>query len=364
VPDGSRPPSAVTYGIFRLTEFLAEYGLFLAKSLTVLAVVLVIVAAAAGAAARGRRPGEEGHVTVRRLNARLEGMRDALRAAVLDNAALRKLRKSEKREEKRRRKGSGDTPRRRVFVLRFDGDLQATGVTALRNEVTAVLTLAEEGDEVVACIESAGGTVHGYGLAASQLLRVRSRDGVSLTAAVDKVAASGGYLMACIAPRILAAPFAILGSIGVVAQVPNVHRLLKRNDIDVEVLTAGEYKRTLTIFGENTEKGRAKFLSELEDVHGLFKDFVREHRPTLDVDVVGTGETWYGRHALEHGLCDELLTSDEYLVRACEDADVFEVRWVEHRTPVDRFLHRAASAFAEAGERVLARLGDPRDWTR
>jgi serine protease SohB len=170
--------------------------------------------------------------------------------------------------------------------------------------------------------------------------------------------------MACIAPRILAAPFAILGSIGVVAQVPNVHRLLKRNDIDVEVLTAGEYKRTLTIFGENTEKGRAKFLSELEDVHGLFKDFVREHRPALDVDVVGTGETWYGRHALEHGLCDELLTSDEYLVRACEDADVFEVRWVEHRTPVDRFLHRAASAFADAGERVLGRLGNPRDWTR
>lgn len=364
VPDGSRPPSAVAYGIFRLTEFLAEYGLFLAKSLTALAVVLVIVAAAAGAAGRGRRAGDEGHVTVRRLNARLEGMRDALRAAVLDNAALRKLRRSEKREEKRRRKSSGDTPRRRVFVLRFDGDLQASGVTALRNEVTAVLTLAEEGDEVVACIESAGGTVHGYGLAASQLLRVRARDGVSLTAAVDKVAASGGYLMACIAPRILAAPFAILGSIGVVAQVPNVHRLLKRNDIDVEVLTAGEYKRTLTIFGENTEKGRAKFLSELEDVHGLFKDFVREHRPALDVDVVGTGETWYGRHALEHGLCDELLTSDEYLVRACEDADVFEVRWVEHRTPVDRFLQRAASAFADAGERVLGRFGDPRDWTR
>ena len=170
-----------------------------------------------------------------------------------------------------------------------------------------------------------------------QLQRIRDA-GVTLTAAVDKVAASGGYLMAAVAEKILAAPFALVGSIGVIAQIPNVHRLLKKHDVDVELHTAGQYKRTLTMFGENTEEGRRKFQEELEDVHALFQEFVRDNRPDLDMATVSTGESWYGRRAVDLRLVDELLTSDEYMVRACDDANVVEVKWVAHRKPLDRLI--------------------------
>ena len=346
-------------------EYLADYALFLAKSVTVLLVLVFVIAAAAGAAARGRKPFDAGRIETRRLNDVLDEMRDALRGAVLEEKALKKLAKEEAKAEKKRRKAaaSGAARRGRTWVLHFDGDLAASAVRALRNEVTAVLTLAEEGDEVLACIESPGGMVHGYGLAASQLHRIREKPGVKLTAAVDKVAASGGYMMACIAEHIVAAPFAVVGSIGVVAQVPNVHRLLKRNDVDVEVITAGEFKRTLTVFGENTEKGRQKFVEEIEDVHRLFKQHVAEHRPSLDMDRVATGEAWHGRQAIDLGLVDELATSDEYLVRACAERDVFEVKWTEPKSPVDRLVQQTGDAVSGAVERVLLRWRDRFNWT-
>lgn len=348
-----------------MIEFLSEYGLFLAKSLTVLAVVLVILAAGAGAAMRQRRGSERGRIEARRLNDALDDMRDALRREVLDDKTWKKLVKTESKAAERKAKAdrAAGTTRRRLWVLNFDGDLQASAVGALRNEVTAILTLAEEGDEVLACIESPGGMVHGYGLAASQLHRIRRHPGVKLTVAVDKVAASGGYLMACIGERILAAPFAIVGSIGVVAQIPNVHRLLKRNDIDVEVLTAGEFKRTLTVFGENTEDGRRKFVEELEDVHTLFKDFVAEQRPSLDVDRVATGEAWHGTRAVELGLVDELMTSDEYLTAACKDADAYEVKWVEPRSRLEQLVQQGTMRLGESVERLLVRWRDRSTWT-
>ena len=247
--------------------------------------------------------------------------------------------------------------RRRVFVLSFNGDIAASAVDNLRIEISAVLGAANDGDEVVVRVESAGGTVHGYGLGASQLARVRGR-GVALTVAVDKVAASGGYLMAAVADRILAAPFAVVGSIGVLAQVPNVHRLLKKHDVDVEVLTAGRFKRTLDVFGENTEEGREKLRDELADVHALFQEYVGSWRPKVDLEQVATGEAWYGQRALDRALVDELITSDEYLARACEDADVFEVSWVQPKRPIDRLLGQAAEAAAGAvGKGFAAFLG-------
>jgi len=232
-------------------------------------------------------------------------------------------------------------------VLSFAGDLTASRVDELRHEITAVLTTARPQDRVVVRIESAGGVVHGYGLAASQLKRVRER-GLELVAAIDKVAASGGYMMASVADRIVAAPFALVGSIGVIAQVPNVHRLLKRHDVDVEVLTAGQYKRTLTVLGENTEAGRAKFQQELDDVHALFQELVVDNRPSVDIASVATGESWYGKRALERRLVDELATSDEYLTRACETHDVYEVRWIEQKKTFERWLARLTAALAAA----------------
>lgn len=342
-----------------MIEILLEYGLFLAKAVTILLILLLLLSAVAAAAARQRRGSDQGRIEVHPLHERLEDMRDTLLRHVLEPKAYKKKVKAEEKAQKK----ASNTERRRLWVLRFDGDLQASAVDAMREEITAILTLAESGDEVVACIESPGGMVHGYGLAASQLHRLREREGVKLTVAVDMVAASGGYLMACVGHRILAAPFAVLGSIGVVAQIPNVHRLLKRNDIDVEVFTAGEHKRTLTVFGENSQEGRKKFMEELEDIHALFKEYVLESRPQLDLAKVATGEAWYGRRALDLGLVDELITSDAYLAEACKDADVYEVRWVQHRHPMERFLQQGMRGVVQGVERLWLRWRDRQSWT-
>ena len=213
--------------------------------------------------------------------------------------------------------------------------------------MTAILSVARDIDEVLIRLESPGGIVHGYGLAASQLRRITNQ-GLNLTVAVDKVAASGGYMMACIGNRIIAAPFALLGSIGVVAQMPNFHRFLKNRDVDVEVLTAGKHKRTLTVFGENTDKGREKFVQELEDVHTLFKEFVSDNRPQVNIDAVSTGEAWYGTRAIQNDLVDELMTSDEFITNKCKDSDVFLVKYVLHKGKIDRLMERFSGGILES----------------
>ena len=149
--------------------------------------------------------------------------------------------------------------------------MDAHEVESLREEITAIISIANPSkDKVLIRLESGGGVVHGYGLAASQLQRIKSA-GIPLSVAIDKVAASGGYMMACVADEILAAPFAIVGSIGVIAQIPNFNKILKKNDVEFEQITAGEFKRTLTLFGENTDKAREKFREEIEQTHDLFK---------------------------------------------------------------------------------------------
>ncbi len=330
-------------------EFLLEYGLFLAKSVTVLIALVIVITVIAGASQRQRGP-ESGHIEVKNLNEALESITHNLKAAVLHpqmqklDAKEEKKRAKEVEKEHKKEAKTGKPARSRVFVLDFKGDVQASAVTNLREEITAVLSVAEEQDEVVVRLESPGGVVHGYGLAASQLQRIRNKS-ISLTIAVDKVAASGGYMMACIGNRIIAAPFAILGSIGVVAQMPNFNRLLKKNDIDVELHTAGEFKRTLTVFGENTDKAREKFVEDLEDVHVLFKEFVGENRPQVAIDEVATGEAWFGKRAMEHQLVDELKTSDEYIIELCGDKDVFQVKFVEHKNKIDKVFERVAQLF-------------------
>jgi len=328
----------------KILEFLLEFGLFLAKSVTVLVAILITIAFIAGSSQR-QKPADSGHIEVKNLNESLEALTQSLKNMVLNPEARKVDSKQEKKRHKEIQKNlkkdakSGVENRGRLFVIDFKGDIQASEVTSLREEITAILSVASDRDEVLVRLESPGGVVHGYGLAASQLQRVRNR-GVPLVVAVDKVAASGGYMMACIANHIIAAPFALLGSIGVVAQLPNFHRLLQKNDIDFEVLTAGEFKRTLTVFGENTDKAREKFVDDLEDVHKLFKDFVTEHRPAVAIEEVATGEAWFGRRALERNLIDELKTSDEYLVHKCEEMDVFQVRYVLHKHKLDRLMDK------------------------
>lgn len=327
-----------------MLEFFYEYGLFIAKAATLVAAVLIVIAASAQIAQRRRDDG--GHIEVTKLNEQLEENSLTLRESVLEPAVFKQQQKAERKREKAEAKALAKRIKKgedveaehskRVYVLDFDGDIKASEVEALREEITTVLAVATDKDEVMVRLESGGGMVHSYGLAASQLQRVRDQ-GVPLVVCVDRVAASGGYMMACIADRLLAAPFAVLGSIGVVAQMPNFHRLLKKNDIDFELLTAGEYKRTLTMFGENTDKGRQKFIEDLEDIHELFKSFVAEHRPQLDLKTVANGDVWFGRRALEQALIDEISTSDEYLVKACRDAEVYRVRYVEKKSLPERF---------------------------
>jgi serine protease SohB len=321
-------------------EFLSEYGLFLAKAVTIVAAVLVIVGGIVALISRGSgQPEAQGRLDVRHLNENYDGMALALKSAILPKKALKQFQKEQKAHEKQREK----TERRRVFVLNFHGDIRATAVTSLREEVTAVLTAAQPEDEVLVRLESAGGLVHGYGLAAAQLLRVRDRR-IKLTVAVDKVAASGGYMMACVADRIIAAPFAILGSIGVIAQLPNFNRLLKKHDVDFEQFMAGEHKRTVTLFGENTDKGRQKFQEEIEDIHALFKDFVKNHRPQVDLERVATGEHWFGARALDCRLVDELRTSDDYLLDANAGADLYEIIYTGKKPWLARLLAQTGEA--------------------
>ncbi len=323
-------------------DYIYDYLSFLAQAITIVVALLVILSALTALGARRHQVGT-GHLEINKLNDRLDGLKERIDEVVLPPQAFKKARKqaakTAKKEAKQASKqvASDEPPGKRVFVLSFEGDLQASKVVQLRHEINAILMHAAKTDEIVVRVESPGGMVHGYGLAASQLHRIRER-GLHLVVAIDKVAASGGYLMAAVANKVIAAPFALVGSIGVVAQIPNVHRLLKKNDIDFEVITAGQYKRTMTVFGENTEEGRQKFTEELEDVHALFQEFVHDNRPSVDLAKVATGEAWYGQRAIDLNLVDEIATSDAYLMQKCEDADVFEIRWVEQKKPLERVL--------------------------
>ncbi|WP_372861338.1 protease SohB [Spongiibacter sp.] len=341
-------------------DFLFEYGLFLAKAATALIFIILLISTISSISQRSKREGEDGHVEVTRLHERFEDWQDTLNYAVLSEDKYKKLRKDRKKQEKAERKASkGGAAKKRLFVLDFDGDIRASAVESLRHEISAILTVAGEKDEVLLRLESPGGMVHSYGLAASQLQRLRDRN-IPLTIAIDRVAASGGYMMACIGNRVLAAPFAVIGSIGVIAQLPNFNRLLKKHDIDVELHTAGEFKRTLTMIGENTEEGRKKFLEELEETHTLFKEFVVEHRPELDIEAIATGEVWYGRRALDKGLIDGISTSDDYLLSVRESVDIFAVHFKQKRSLPERLGLATEGAVDRGLWRVIDKLRSSR----
>jgi serine protease SohB len=313
-----------------MSEFFFEYGLFLLKAITIVAAIVVIIGVGAAA---GRKSHQEG-LEVENLNKKYKSLADTLRKAVLKKDERKKAVREEKKREKAAAKEASNKPR--SFVIDFKGDLKASALPALREEVNAVLEVATGADEVIIRLENHGGVVHEHGLAASQLARIRDR-GIPLLICVDKVAASGGYLMACVASKIYAAPFAILGSIGVLAQIPNFHRMLDSHGVDFEQVTAGKYKRTVTMFGENTDEDRAKLKEELEDVHTLFKAAVSEYRPDLDLDRVATGEHWYGTRALDLGLADEIRTSDELLAEKATDRDLYSVTY-RMRQPLQKRL--------------------------
>jgi len=339
-------------------DLLSYYGLFLAKTVTVVVAIVAIAITIATLAMRKRAQG--GQLKLTHLDERYRDMQDTMRLAKMKPLQQKLWHKAQKKKDKQETKAAkqqaklGHTPPQEkptLYVLDFKGSMDAGEVSSLREEVSAVMAVAAAGDEVLLRLESPGGVVHGYGLAASQLQRLRDKK-IPLTVAVDKVAASGGYMMACVADRIVAAPFSIIGSIGVVAQIPNFNRLLKRNEIDVELHTAGEYKRTLTLFGENTEEGLEKFREDLNETHVLFKQFVHQMRPSLDIDSVATGEHWYGTQALEKGLVDAISTSDDLIIERMNDHQVVGVRYARRKSVMSRFTDSASAS----AERLLLRL--------
>ncbi|ASU15927.1 protease SohB [Actinobacillus pleuropneumoniae] len=339
-------------------EILLNYGIFLLELLTLFGIVAVVVMLILEA----RKQPESGAISITNLTEKYQEQQKSLANFFLSEEAQKQAEKAEKKAakekakaEKKRLKELGEqgeeAPKSRLFVLNFTGDVQAHAVSSLRREIDAVISLANKEDEVLLRLESPGGVVHCYGLAASQLQRLRTHN-IPLTVAVDKVAASGGYMMACVANKIVAAPFAIIGSVGVVAQVPNIHRLLKKHEIDVDVMTAGEYKRTVTLVGENTEKGKQKFQQELEETHQLFKQFVAQNRPQLDIEKIATGEHWFGKQALALDLVDEINTSDDLLLNAIKEKEVIELKFKQKKNLTQRLGEQVELSV----ENVIAKL--------
>ena len=335
-------------------EFIYDFGLFLLKSITIVAAILIVLGGIVNSTQRNKvsktKGQAQGDIKLTNLSERYKYMVQDMQHALLSKFEAKALNKADKKVEKLKTKEDknrakqlknvspeieanaeklaekAEDAHKRLFVIDFDGDMKASAVESLREEISAIIAIAGKQDEVLLRLESPGGMVHSYGLAASQLTRLRENN-IELTIAVDKVAASGGYMMACVANKIVAAPFAIIGSIGVIAQIPNFNKVLGKMNVDFEQHTAGKYKRTLTMFGENTDEDREKFKEELEDTHILFKTFISDNRPQLDVESVATGEHWYGTRALDKGLIDDISTSDDLIIAAVNDYEVFEVSY-------------------------------------
>ncbi|MEZ9236440.1 protease SohB [Shewanella sp. 10N.286.52.A9] len=331
-------------------EFLSEYGMFLAKAVTIvvaiLAVVIVVLASSM------KQKADKGELKLTNMTDELKQLEKELKEELLSKKQYKAYEKQLKADEKAAEKD--ETTPSKVFVIDFKGSIDAGEVASLREEITAILTIAEKDDQVLVNVESGGGMVHGYGLASSQLDRLKQAN-IPLTICIDKVAASGGYMMACVADKVYAAPFAIVGSIGVVAQLPNFSRLLKKHDIDYEQHTAGDFKRTLTVFGENTDEGREKFQEELEETHVLFKEFVSKYRPEMDIAKVATGEHWYGQQAIELGLIDAISTSDDVILSLVKEHQVIKIKYQMKKKLADKIAHGASLSVDGVINRLIER---------
>lgn len=309
-------------------EFLIDLGMFLAKAIIIVTAVVIILGSLASGVHKHKEKAQ-GHIEIDDMTEKFKDLKNDLLQELMDKKSFKESQKQQKKDEKLKKKDqknteNEDVENKRLFVCDFDGDVHAHAVTELREEINAVLSVAKENDAVLLRLNSPGGVVHGYGHAASQLKRITDKK-IFLTVAVDEVAASGGYMMACVANKIIAAPFAIIGSIGVIAEMPNFNKLLKKHDIDFEQHTAGEYKRTITMLGENTDSGREKFKQELNEAHDLFKEWVKSNRDQVDIDKVATGEHWFGKQAIDLNLIDEIGTSDDFIMSQLQQYKIYHI---------------------------------------
>ena len=313
-----------------LIDLISNYGLFLLKTLTVLISILLILSFAVNS----KRSKSDGSLEVTNINNELVTLEENIKKNILTSKEFKKFIKHRKKNLKMLNK--------KLFVIDFKGNIKASEIISLRREISGIILSHKKGDEVLLRLENSGGTVHEHGLAASQLKRIKDKR-IPLTICVDKVAASGGYMMACVANKIISSPFAIIGSIGVLAQVPNFNKLLKNKGVDFEQHTAGNYKRTVTMFGENTDKDREKLGEQLDDIHILFKDFIVSQRKNVDIEKVDTGEYWYGKSALDLNLVDQIMTSDEYILSMKDRFDIIHIKYKPSKTFADKFAKVSSS---------------------
>ena len=313
-----------------LIDLISNYGLFLLKTLTVLISILLILSFAVNS----KKSKSDGSLEVTNINNELITLEENIKKNILTSKEFKKFIKHRKKNLKMLNK--------KLFVIDFKGNIKASEIISLRREISGIILSHKKGDEVLLRLENSGGTVHEHGLAASQLKRIKDKK-IPLTICVDKVAASGGYMMACVANKIISSPFAIIGSIGVLAQVPNFNKLLKNKGVDFEQHTAGNYKRTVTMFGENTDKDREKLGEQLEDIHMLFKDFIVSQRKNVDIEKVATGEYWYGKSALDLNLVDQIMTSDEYILSMKDKFDIIHIKYKPSKTFADKFAKVSSS---------------------
>lgn len=344
----------------QIAPTLLELGIFSGKVFVIVLGIAVLLILSAVLALRAK--GGRDQLEIEHLNAKFDGFANLLKSQLLDKKEFKAHNKAQQKEKKALAKLSkAKKDKKRLFVLNFEGDVKASQVDTLRQEITAILSVAKSGDEVVVNVESPGGMVHAYGLASAQLVRIKEK-GIKLTVCVDKVAASGGYMMACTADQILAAPFALVGSIGVLAQVPNLNKLLKKHDIEYEEFTSGEYKKTVSMLGEITEKGRQKFVEQIGETHGLFKEFVRRHRPQVDIEKVATGEYWLAIQGKDLNLVDGITTSDEYIFNQKDQADIYKVTLREHKGLSDKISEMFSAGITSALEKAYT-FSQNRWWT-
>jgi len=342
-------------------ELLLEYGLFLAKATTIVAAFLITSGGLIALLSK-EKSHKKGQLEIKDINEKYQDFSKTFQQQFLPKHEFKKIIKKEtsekKIEQKKQKKGVLPSKTKRLFSLTFHGDIRASATDSLREEISAILMIADQEDEVLVRLESGGGMVHSYGLAASQLQRIRDR-GIALVVSVDKIAASGGYMIASVANKIIAAPFAVIGSIGVVMQLPNFNRLLKQHNIDFEQITAGDHKRSLTLFGENSDQDRKKVEEELQETHDLFKDFILKNRANLDIEKVATGEHWYGSTALDLGLIDEIMTSDDYLMTKRKDNQLFEISYSPKKNFLDKLPFRTekGSKFLQSISKFPEKLG-------
>jgi len=320
-------------------DLISNYGLFLLKTITIVISIVVVISVIVNS----KKSTTTGSLEVQSINKDLDSLEEGIKKSILSKKEYKKFAKSKKKNSKK--------SNNKLFVIDFKGNIKASEIISLRREISGILLSYNKGDEVLLRLENSGGTVHEHGLAASQLKRIRDKN-IPLTICVDKVAASGGYMMACVANKIVASPFAIIGSIGVIAQVPNFNRLLKNKGVDFEQQTAGDYKRTVTMFGKNTDKDRKKLKEQLEDIHILFKDFIKKNRKNLDVDKVSTGEYWYGKDALDLKLIDKILTSDEYIISLKDSFQIIQIKYKPAKSISDKLSKLSSNLYSKFFQKI------------